>query len=804
MNQMKFSPSPWVLHVAALAAAWAVPVALGAAAPVEINRIEPISAWPLIEPLTYDSEMAVERAEDGALWAAWQTYRDGKEAILARMVRNSRQGRFTLVTPREGIHGHPQIAAFGETEAWVGWATCENGRWSVRARRIRDDVAGAVETVSPPGVDAVNPALCRWGGRGVLVAWQALVDGRMTIQARRFTGEAWTPVVTVSGTDAEAFRPAVVEKGGGQEAWVFWDEYRDLHYTVRGRRVTPEPGPIERVSPEGAYAVKVEPLATPAGELWATWVHSTDVIGGDAVIDQSNAAQVAVRRDGRWELVRDNDGGADVASLDYGLLTRMAPKPVPTGGYLGERRRPLLLHDGAAVWVAWERKSDETGSTPQVEGELVGRRYADGRWSGLQTLHAGGVDYRPGGAHAREGAWTFAVSQLPRESRRIYESVAVMPAKATSARDDRPGGWAPVKLPLRARPAARPTIVEAGRTLRLYWLDSHVHSALSADAEGEPDEILHYARDRAQLDVVVMQENDHMYDTSLTETEYALGTWLSRWISARGPLLALPGFEWTQMLPSDGADRARPRFWRSSFRNHRTVIYPLRGGPVLRYPEVENDIGRLYAAVRQAGGVMHTQHETFLLAAEPEEAAIEVTAGWGIYFLNPGRIHAALNAGSRKAFIGTSDSHRRNPGLGGGLTGIYAEDSSDTKILEAYRDRRMFATTGSRVLIEARLNGVLMGRDVPVSGPARLDLRVDSPRTVKRVVLVRDGTEIKSFPGEGRRELQLGHEDATSPGKTTWYYWRIELDGPGTNYRGNAATAEGNLAWSSPLWAVRP
>ena len=31
----------------------------------------------------------------------------------------------------------------------------------------------------------------------------------------------------------------------------------------------------------------------------------------------------------------------------------------------------------------------------------------------------------------------------------------------------------------------------------------------------------------------------------------------------------------------------------------------------------------------------------------------------------------------------------------------------------------------------------------------------------------------------------------------------VELDGPGTNYQGNAATAEGNLAWSSPLWATR-
>lgn len=159
-----------------------------------------------------------------------------------------------------------------------------------------------------------------------------------------------------------------------------------------------------------------------------------------------------------------------------------------------------------------------------------------------------------------------------------------------------------------------------------------------------------------------------------------------------------------------------------------------------------------------------------------------MTAGWGIYFLNPGRIHAALNAGYRKAFIGTSDSHSRNPGLGGGLTGVYAEDLTDEKILEAYRDRRLFATTGSRVSIEARLNGVCMGRDVPVCGPVKLELRVDSPRPIKRTVLVRDCVEIKSFAGSGNRELHLQYEEVAVAGKPTWYYWRVELEGFGTNH----------------------
>ena len=33
-----------------------------------------------------------------------------------------------------------------------------------------------------------------------------------------------------------------------------------------------------------------------------------------------------------------------------------------------------------------------------------------------------------------------------------------------------------------------------------------------------------------------------------------------------------------------------------------------------------------------------------------------------------------------------------------------------------------------------------------------------------------------------------------------WYYWEVTLTGDAPQYSGNAAVAEGNLAWSSPLW----
>jgi hypothetical protein len=480
----------------------------------------------------------------------------------------------------------------------------------------------------------------------------------------------------------------------------------------------------------------------------------------------------------------------------------MEPKPVWSTGYLGRRRQPVLAAVDDSVWLLWERKADHLASTPVARGELLGRRF-DGTLQPPVRVHAGLVEYHvPSGARATEGNLPIIGSGLPQERRRIYEVQQANLASTDRVVFERWAGWKPVRLPLRPRPEERPAVKVGGRTYQLFWVDTHVHSNLTADAEGEPDEIIHYARDKSYLDAVVLQENDVLYDVPLTESEYALGGFFARSFYREKRFLVLPGYEWTQILPVGNADPARPQFWQASMRNHRTVVYPITGGPLLRYTEVGNDITRLYAAVAKHGGITHAQHQTFELNGHPAENAVEVTAGWGIYFLNTARIHRALQEGYHFGFVGTTDGHRRTPGLSGGITGVYAEELTDRAILEAYRARRVFATTGTRLAIETWINDAFMGGEtIATKGqPARASIKVRSPVPVRRVVLVGDGAEIRSFPGEQRREIEFTHElTGLSPG-AHWFYWRVETEGPNTEYPGNLALAEGNLAWSTPIW----
>ena len=164
---------------------------------------------------------------------------------------------------------------------------------------------------------------------------------------------------------------------------------------------------------------------------------------------------------------------------------------------------------------------------------------------------------------------------------------------------------------------------------------------------------------------------------------------------------------------------------------------------------------------------------------------------------------AALDAGRRFGFVGNGDSHRRNPGLCGGLTGIYAEELSADAILDALRNRRVYATNGSRIAVESWANGRFLGDEVRArDGRADIRLSVTGTRPIVSATLIRDGREIATFDGDGSNRLSCVHRDADLPPGTHWYYWRIAQQGSSPRYPGNVKVARGHLAWSTPHWVM--
>jgi len=761
---------------------------------------------------TYDSHAAVVVQADGTSWIAWHAYRESRDQVLLRRVEaDGTRGSVQIVSQQGVAHSPPRLISLGKDHVCVVWSGKIGNRWSIQSREFKANGARPAVTVSGVGQDAIYPAAVRVDEQRWMVAWSGFEAGRFRIYGRLWQGGSWKPIRAFSSALHDAFRPHLNADDTGN-TWLFWDRYANSRYGVLGRQVLPDTGPVQGLSGADRHALSPTALSTSQGRFVA-WLDKVDVMGGPGVASQWHTLRVARQTDEGWKLIRDASGKPAGAELTQGLMAQVEPQPVATGGYLGRRTAPMLVEKGKSVWLLWERKADHRGRTPSVVGELLGRTIQDDQWQESVLLHHGRLDYHLAhGQHAGGNKMIAVASELPRKKRRVYHRMVIDPTQARPLVQEKWTGWKPTTFPLASEMTKRAQVQVGQERYQLYWADMHCHSGLTADAEGEHDELMVYARDRARLDVVVFTNNDFIYEVPLTQYEYVLGNFFASCFTRPPTFISLPGYEWTSRVPglagvgdADPANYTWP-YQNKSFPNHRTVVYPPTGGPVVRYHEVSNSIDALNRAVERAQGITFTQHDRFRPSGHAVEVGMELTSGWRNYIARvPDLFHDPLKAGARLGFVANGDSHRRTPGLSGALTGIYARELTVEAIFEALRQRRCFATNGSRILVDARANGTFMGQDVTVQQDhVELTLRAIGTRPIVSAVLVRDGKEIQKFSGNGQREIKLSYRDTKLTGGTHWYYWRIAQEQDAPVLPGNMMAAYGHLAWSTPNWVIVP
>ena len=761
--------------------------------------------------ISFDTQASTLRLPDGSGFAVWKSYYQSKERVLCRQL--SKEGEPQLITQlneRPSIVDQPILAASPNGKhLWAFWSERIDERWRIYGREFHRSRWLPAKQFSAGEADAIKPAALARNDGTVLIGWHEFTDGNpVRVRVRSRYAEHWSEAVTISRTEQDSFRLALVDHD--DEIWAFWDQYNDLNYNVCARPLRNPHGPIEDVIPPmggGIRSLTPRPLSSQSQGLCVAWLRLQDVIGGDGVVDMIHTGLVSVRQNGTWKMVGENTPDFEGAVMLNGLLPDLRRGKRYPSGYAGKRRHPMLLDGPNETWLIWERKSAHGGSGTKTYGQLLGRPFRNGTYGQTMLLYDKLIDYaltQP--AEIRDGQFTVTGSKLPRGWMRPHHQVTIQLKNAKPfEKDDWRTQFRAVDLPKLAT-TKRHSIQADGKTYNLYWADLHCHSGLTGDAEGEPDEIILYGRDRAKLDVMVLQDNDDVHGCLLTEGEYYMGMLHSQRFTRPGSFIALPGYEWTQRktrpgYPFDPWKSVYEQSMRGSYPNHRTIIYPSTGGPIVRYTEVGGNYETMTRTVEKYGGIVNSQHRAFDITDSPAEANMEVTSCWGIYIHDvPKKFHGELDRGRRLGFVGCSDSHRRNPGLCGGLTGIYAEELTDEAILRALREHRCFASNGSKIVVDSRLEGQLS--DSPIASESRpLTLTLHSIGTkpiIKAILVTNGGKHVKSFTGNGTKELKIKHRlDGLAAGDH-WYYWEIHQEGRSTQYTGNISVAQGHLAWSSP------
>ena len=185
----------------------------------------------------------------------------------------------------------------------------------------------------------------------------------------------------------------------------------------------------------------------------------------------------------------------------------------------------------------------------------------------------------------------------------------------------------------------------------------------------------------------------------------------------------------------------------------------------MRTPETEDPPG-LWSALEghdaitvshhSGGGPVPTDWSHHNPRFEPVVEIVSIhgnSEAWGalrmIYRPVKGRfVQDALSRGYKLGFVGSGDTHNGHPGMGdpsaptAGLAGILAAERTREGVFEALRARRVFATTGPRIVILFWVEGGFMGEEVAASDEVAYRGEVWAQERIDRVEVIRDGVVV--------------------------------------------------------------
>jgi hypothetical protein len=340
---------------------------------------------------------------------------------------------------------------------------------------------------------------------------------------------------------------------------------------------------------------------------------------------------------------------------------------------------------------------------------------------------------------------------------------------------------------------------------RLWWGDLHSQTFFS-DGLRCPEELYHFARHEAFLDIFAMADHSE----SLTDRQWEYFCAVTNDSNAPDEFATLIGFEWTNHWPG-----------------HRNCYYPGETGPIVRRGErTVEDLQVLYEVAREHNALLIPHHTANVRMGveweaghDPEhERLVEIHSVWGNSERpeadgNPFPIRTlegeqrgrhvidALNAGYRLGFVGGGDIHDGRPGdeLAGlqvtpeayrhlrrqGIMGVWAPELSREAVFDALWERNCFATTNVRMPIRFSVCGARQGMAVRCEDERPIHLWAASEVPIARVTIVRGGEDWKTLETD-EHVVDRRVEDVAS-GAAEHYYARIER-------------ADGWLGWSSPVW----
>ena len=246
--------------------------------------------------------------------------------------------------------------------------------------------------------------------------------------------------------------------------------------------------------------------------------------------------------------------------------------------------------------------------------------------------------------------------------------------------------------------------ISADYPYRQYWSDLHGQSEETVGTNSAR-EYFAFARDFGFLDITGHQGNDFQ----ITDAFWAELNQLTAEFDQPGEFLCVPGFEWSGNTNLGGDHNVWYRTeGRPILRSSRALIDDTAGPETDAFtlPDLFEKLqGEDALVVAHCGG----RYADVTLAHDGAlEPSVEVHSSWGTF---PWIVDDALSQGYRVGIVAASDGHKGRPGAEypgaskfgcyGGYTCHLMPELTRDALFESFRRRNHYATTGTRLFLEA-------------------------------------------------------------------------------------------------------
>ena len=343
-----------------------------------------------------------------------------------------------------------------------------------------------------------------------------------------------------------------------------------------------------------------------------------------------------------------------------------------------------------------------------------------------------------------------------------------------------------------------------GRNERLWWGEIHGHTQMS-DGCGAYSDLYRHAREEGCLDFAAAADHACYH----SDNEWLWMQDVTNSCNEPGRFVTLVGYEWAGRQVHRNLYTSRDRL--KLFRG----MYPPTSNLDVVWESFEGDdqiVGGPHAPL--AHGLIWEHHDPSL------ERFVEIYSMWGAgdFRQNPlvpefarqnplgMTANELLQTGTRLGFTAGGDCHEGHVGFSCedpdgqgstphtfavkllhrcGMTAAVMRDLDRRSLIAALRNRRTYATTGARILLNFTAAGLPMGAEGEAD-EVECRLTVHGEGAVRSVEIIKDGQVAWSRECDAL-DVDLSWRDPDPPKGEHYYYLHV-------------VQADGQQAWSSPIW----